>query len=244
MNNGQIAFDMNLREHSTGSRSEYLLKRWKKYTIYAKRGAHNRTDNPVGNWYSTSSVYLYDYISVPEDLYSSMVYTASFVDTTPAEYGTEVGADQWQHRANTFRSSSNATTNNYLLRHNPLASSTYSRPIYGYVPLPVIPFIVENTPEYTALMKTPIYIDSGEYFEIAASYPRNHFTHKRDLFSLFNVTTYGKEDGAITTGYYRRNQQTSTTTIGENGLEDGSSPIQATEVGNLNIIQSDNVINQ
>jgi hypothetical protein len=248
MNYGEIAFDMNRREHPTGSQAEYLLKRWKKYTIYAKSGSYNRTENPLDNFYSTSSIYLYDYVVVSEDFYSSIVYTASFVDTTPAEFGSEVGVTEWQHRAYTFRSSSNAITNNYLLPYNPLASLSSSvlphRPYYGYVLIPDSPPLIEDTPDYRTYVSTPIYRDMGEYFEIVGSYPRNHFTHKRDLFSLYKLTTYGKDAGIIISGSYHRNQQTLSTTIGQDGLEDGSAPVQATQVGNLNLIQSDNVINK
>jgi len=233
MNYGEISFDMNVRAHSTGSQSEYLLKRWKKYTIYAKSGSYNRTDNPTENLYSTSSVYLYDYVVVQREWYSSMVYTASFIDTTPADYTAETGSNQWYHREGTFRNSPNATVNNYQLQYNPIASAIFpARPRYGYSPL------------YPSFNPPPIYTDQGEYFEIVGSYQRNHMTHKRSLFSLYNLTTYGKDAGITTSGSYHRCQQTITTTIGEDGLEDGSAPVQATQVGNLNLIQSDNVINK
>jgi len=233
MNYGEISFDMTVDQHATGSRSDYLLKRWRKFTIYAKSGSYNRTDNPLENLYSTSSVYLYDYVVVRKDWYSSMVYTSSFIDTTPADYTSETGSNQWFHRENTFRNSPNAIVNNYQLQYNPIASGIFpARPRYGYSPL----FPSFNPP--------PIYTDQGEYFEIVGSYPLNHFTHKRSLFSLFNMTTYGMEAGVVTSGSYFRCQQTITTTIGENGLEDGSAPVQSTQVGNLNLIQSDNVINK
>lgn len=233
MNQGAISFDMNVKVHSTGSQSEYLLKRWKKYTIYAKSGSYIRTDNPSENLYSTSSVYLYDYIVVQRGWYSSIIYTSSFIDTTPAAYMSETGSNQWYHREGTFRNSPNATMNNYQLQYNPIASTIFpARPRYGYSPL------------YPSYNPPPIYTQQDEYFEIVGSYQLNHLTHKRSLFSLYNLTMYGKEMGNITSGSYRRCQQTITTTIGEDGLEDGSPPVQATQVGNLNLIQSDNVINK
>ncbi len=223
MNYGEIVFDMTERNQPTGSSSNYLLKRWKRYTIYAKSGSYNRTDNPNYNLYSTSSIYLYDYVVVTGDWYSKMVYTASFVDNTPADRSAEVFPNLWQHYAYTFRNSPNAKTNNYQLTYNALSSSFFGRPVYG-TPL--------------------VYSDVGEYFEIVGSYPTNHLSHKRPIFSLYNLTTYGKDsNGNTTSGSYYRCQQTIATTVGANGLEDGSPPVQATQVSDLNLIQSNNVIN-
>jgi hypothetical protein len=223
MKYGEIVFDMTRENHPTGSRSNYWLKRWKKYTIYAKSGSWNRTDNPTCNLYSTSSVYLYDYVIVSDNFYSSLVYTASIVDNTPSNRADEVFPNQWQHQAYTFRNSPNAKKNNYQLTLNVASSSFFGRPVYG-------PPIIHTAME--------------EYFEIAGSYPTNHFTHKRPIFSLYNLTTYGKDSyGNTTSGSYRRCQQTIATTIGSNGLEDGSPPFQTTQVSVLNLVQSNNVIN-
>lgn len=220
LTNGRMLYDMTRNFTPTGSTTVYLLKRWKKYDIYGKSGSWNRTDIPNENLYSSSSIYLYDYVVVSEDFFNSIAYTASFVDSTPGDPGSEFSPTQnlWTHRPNTFKNSPNATTNNYLLTRY----FNGVRDIYG---------------------APTILTDRGEYFEIVGGYPRNHFTHKRDLFSLYQLTTYGKHNGAVTSGSYRRNQQTIDTTVGIDGLEDGSSPIQITEVGNLNLIQSDNVIN-
>jgi len=220
MNYGEIAFDMTLRGHPTGSQAEYLLKRWKKYTIYSKSGSYNRTDNPLENLYSTSSIYLYDYVVVSEEWYNSVICTASIVSAVPTITGSYAIGQTWVHNVNTFRNSPNLKTNNYIITGS-------------YVPGPT-PY------HYTDIVNT----DQGEYFEIVGSYPRNHFTHKRSLFSLYKLTTYGKTAGAVTSGSYRRCQQTTSTTIGEDGLEDGSSPVNTAQVGNLNLIQTDNVINK
>jgi hypothetical protein len=234
MNGGEIIFDMNVKDHPIGTQSEYLLKRWRKFTIYAKSGSYNRTEVPSENLYSTSSVYLYDYIVVSKEWYSNMVYTASFVDSTPAEYAAEVGSTAlWEHRAGTFKNSPNATVNNYQLQYN-IDASTYIfpyRPRYGYCPL------------YPSFIPSVIYSNQDEYFEIVRGYPINHFTHKRDLFSLYGLVTYNKSNGVITNGYYKRCQQTISTTIESDGLEDGSLPVQTIQIGNLNLTQGDNVIN-
>lgn len=87
-------------------------------------------------------------------------------------------------------------------------------------------------------------ISNGSYFEPAGGYPRNHQLHKRDLFSLYKLKSLGNENKQIISGSYFRSQQTSLTTIGEDGLEDGSLPVQSIDVGNVNLVQSNNVINQ
>jgi hypothetical protein len=85
---------------------------------------------------------------------------------------------------------------------------------------------------------------NGSYFEPASGYPMNHHFHKRDLFSLYMLNYLGKEGKKIISGSYFRSQQTNLTTIGTDGLEDGSLPVQSIEVGNVNLVQSNNVINQ
>jgi len=168
MNIGRIVFDMTVDEKPTLNETNYLLKNWQKYTIYAKTGPYNRTDNPRDNLYSSGSVYLYNYVVVSDVWYNIFV-----------------------------------------------SSSMYSA---------------------TGSM--------GQHFELVRSYPRNHLYHKRPLFSLDQLITYGKTDGVVTKGIYKRCRQTTTTTVGEDGLEDGTTPVQSATVGNLNVIQSDNVINK
>jgi len=223
MRYGEIVFNMNAEVKPTGSASQFILKRWKKYSIYAKSGSHNRTDNISQNLYSTNSIYLYDYVAVSREWFHSVVHEDTVINTIPADRGSEVFPNSWRHNMNTFIGSPNATSNNYLLTYNALDSAIYMRNVY----------------------KLPsIQTDSGEYFEVVGGYPRNHLTHKRSLFSLFSTPTYDKVDGEIVNGYYKRCRQLISTTVGEDGLEDGSSPVQSTQVGNLNLIQGDNVINK
>jgi hypothetical protein len=220
MNVGEIYFDMTVEDHPIISGSKFLLKRWTKQTIYSKSGSYNRTDNPIENLYVTGSVYLYDYVVVSKDWFDSMVYTASFDSNVPGSVGNYSPSNLWTHNINTFKTSPNLLTNNYQL--------TASKP--------------ETAPskfDYDLYSQ----IDDGTYFEIVMGYPRNHYTHKRGLFSLYNITTYGLVNKVVTYGTYLRNRQTTSTTVGPDGLEDGSSPIQATQVGNLNLVQTDNVIN-
>ncbi len=219
LTNGRILFDMNKDVHPTGSQTYYLMKRWQKHTIYAKSGSWNRTENPLTNLYTTNSVYLYDYVAVTDTFFNSIAYTGSVVDNVPGSPGSEFGLGfEWTHYPNTFKDRPNASSNNYLLT----GQFNGIRWIYG---------------------NPAIFLDNGEYLEIVGGYPRNHFTHKRDLFSLYKLTTYGKQNNTVTSGSYRRNQQTIDTTVEINGLADGTAPVQSVQVGNLNLIQTDNVIN-
>lgn len=271
---GALYFNMVEQDHPLSGSSPYLLKRWKKYTIYSKSGSYKRTtyvrsgsygwdgksntsepyktnfpgqgtyireSSPQGeNLYQTNSIYLYDYIVVSKNFYSSIVYTASVIDSTPSIDSDWVAGSTWRHYKDTFRNSPNTIVSNYIWRYNPNASIVAGHDVYGDNPS----IYVDPNSYYNLLMASPIYRDDGTYFEIVKGYPRNHFTHKRDLFSLFKVQTLEKVDGIISEGVYLRNRQTITTTIGEDSLEDGSSPVETTQVGNLNLIQSDNVINK
>lgn len=225
MDNGEILFDMNYQTYPTGSMSHCLLKRWKKYTVYVKSGSWNRTDNPLDNMYSTCSTYLYDYVSVTKTFYDSLIYTSSLVNSEDGgpSYQYVDKSLRWWHFQNTFLNSQNAITNNYLITQ--------------YAP-------VETAGEWNLSYGPTIFIDSGEYFELVNGYPRNHLSLKRAFFSLFRMNIVGDENGVMTYDSYTRCRQTITTTIGEDGLEDGSSPVQTTTVGNVNLVQSNNVINR
>lgn len=219
ISNGEIPFDMNYNIVPSGSSTAYLLKRWKRHTIYEKSSSWhdvNRQDNLL---YVTNSIYLYDYVSVNSSFFDSLVYTSSIIDNTPGNPGSEFGlGNQWIHYPNTFRNSPNAITNNYLLT----GQFNGIRMVYG----------------------PPVIItDNGEYFEIVGGYPRNHFSHKRSFFSLNSILTFGVQNGITISGSYRKNQQTISTTIGQDGLEDGSPPVQIIPISNVNLVQSNNVIN-
>jgi hypothetical protein len=322
---GEIFFNMMERQHPILGSSTFLMKRWKKYTIYSKSGsyvrtnylksgsygwngkensaanfqkdiAYNRTNAPHGGvyfneqssikdeWYQTASIYLYDYVTVTQAFYFQYVYTASVADRVPSDdsdYAGNIPTNKWNHREGTWRNSPNSiysnwvwhnnssfvySGNDYIWPYNSIASMLVGRPIYGWSS------IYTGTPAwdmgYQKRMKTPLIWDDGTYFEVVNGYPRNHFSHKRPLFSLFSYQTSGRihrtstgtlaprdpgplnpESMDITRsfyteiGYYMRNRQTISTTIGQNGLEDGTLPVRSFQVGNLNLVQTDNVIN-
>lgn len=280
---GEIFFNMFKEPHPIFGKSEFLLKRWQKYTIYSKSGSYVRSDNPSqlsilsssvrrmtaianytvpdspkANVYSTNSIYLYDYVVVNDRWFLSNVYTASTVDTTPAPFylfaGSLAGTASFKHYINTWHDSPNTRFNNYLLRPNPLASayetSINSYPpnsVYGgdpgYNPISIpAPFAPMTPLQYATFMDTPIYRDDGTYFEIVRGYPRNHYIHKRGYFALERFTSYGLVGRTVTSSSFRKGMQTDATTIGPTGISDGSDPVQSTQVTNIDLIKSDNVI--
>lgn len=262
--NGEVFFNMFKQPHPTVGKSAYMLKRWTKHTIYSLSGSYHHP--PSQSWvsvsdhrfnvYSTSSIYLYDYVLVSDHWFFASVYTASTVDSTPGPIGTYVGTfggtASFSHGENTWLNSPNTIYNNYLLRYNPLASAFEGFPVYGddphYNPSSLPPPFNNLTPQqYHTFMGTPVYRDDGTYFEIVRGYPRNHYTHKRNKFALERFTSYGLIGSLIsgrnvTSASYRKGMQSAGTTIGLNGLEDGSDPVQSTTVTNIDLVQSDNVI--
>lgn len=221
---GELHVNMVEQDHPIMGSSPFLLKRWKKFNIYSKSGSSLRTNNPSDNLYQSNSIYLYDYVVVSKEYYSSLVYTSSFIDNTPSANSDWVNTSWgWQHREGTFRNSPNAITNNYLLTYNTLVSVGEGHPVY--------------TPPY-------IYINNDTYFEIVKGYPRNHLSHKRDGFSLFRIRAIVERDVENNQEMFIKNRQTNATTIGQDGLEDGSEPVQSIRVGNVTLYRTDGVINE
>lgn len=260
---GEIFFNMFRKTHPLLGVSEYMLKRWTKQTIYALSGSYKHPESqswhsvsdPRYNMYCTNSIYLYDYVLVSDNWFFATVYTSSAIDSTPSTIGDYVGifngTASFAHNPNTWRNSPNAIYNNYLFRYNPVESSFQRYSVYGYDPkfTPSFNYLDSTTgltltpAQYSQWMKTPIFTDNDTYFEIITGYPRNHYTHKRGYFSAERFMSYGLLMGnTVSSASYRRGMQTSATTIGSNGLEDGSSPVQQTTVTNIDIIQSNNVI--
>lgn len=213
---GKISFDMNYFTNQNGSNKAYLFKKWKKYTISAKTGSWNRTDNPLDNTYSTSSVQLYEYVLVSSDLFDSLVYKSQTNDSTPSNIS--VADNIYRHDANTFKLNPNSSTNNASINLKDIGGGVY---------------IWDSSPY--------IYNIDGEYFEIVGGYPRNHYIHKRHVFSPYKLEGLYNDS---TSNLYIRSSQTIYSTIGEDGLTDGSLPVQSFDVSNINLIQSDNIINQ
>lgn len=218
--------DLDKSYHPSGSERHFLLKKWSKYSIYSKIGPQVRGDNPDLNLYESSSIYLYELISVPQDFYSTLIYTSSFnslsssSDVDPYGELTYIGGTPYYvHLENTFKNSSNMTTNNLL------GTYEFTNPDVRYV---------------SPFSQLPL----DTYFEIFKGYPRNHYTHKSQLFSPVRFKSLGKIGNEVTSGSYIRSSQNISTTIGSDGLNDGSLPIESINTSNVTLIQSNNVINK
>lgn len=238
--NGEVYFDMTKQAHRLYGKSAFMLKRWQKYDIFTKTGSYVRSENPNANTYASTSVYLYDYVVVSDTWFKQNVVETEYSSSVPALENDYYGFDGtnyfWTHKANTWKNSPNSTINNYVWRSNPDASSWRGRPVYGPDTVYVSP-----DPNYNSLMATPIYTE-GTYFEIVRGYPRNHYYHKRNFLSPDRFPSYGIEEGVSVTQVYTKGRQTVQTTVGENGLGDGSDPVQSTVVSNVDIVKTDNVI--
>ncbi len=244
---GEIYFDMTRDLHRLYGKSKFMLKRWRKFDVFTKTGSFVRLDNPRANTYSSTSVYLYDYVVVNDTWFFQNVVTSSYVSSVPSSDADWAGNNMWNHYINTWTNSPNAITNNYIWRPNQPASDFAVHQVYGsfpgYYPDPVpSPFDTLTTAQYLQLMATPIYRDDGTYFEIIRGYPRNHFSHKKNIFSLERFVSYGIEDGTSTSQIYQKGRNIAATTIGLNGISDGTDPVQTTQVSNVDLIKSDNVI--
>lgn len=269
---GEIYFNMFREPHPIYGKSEFMIRRWTRHTIYFKSGSYARSDNPnqisilssslrqrkdgvtwypvpdspKANVYVTGSIFLYDYVVVSDTWFMQNVYATPTIDATPAPTwsyaGGGISSSVFTHYSNTWKNSPNARTNDYLLRPNPEASNWAGYDVYG----PISPSVyVSPTPGYDDLMKIPIFrATDGTYFEIVRGYPRNHYTHKRGYLCLDRYMSYGRIGRQITSASYARGRQTVATTVGPTGLGDGTLPVQSTQVSNIDIVKSDNVIYQ
>lgn len=222
--------DMNVEEHFSGSYPHFLLKRWTKYTAYYKTGNWTRTNDLSDNLYQTGSVWLYDFISVTKPFYSSVVYTSSVWETsgsvgsTPSNIYADMPDFSYFHGINTMVGTPNQKRGNIQgtkVRVGPPSSTDYSF----------------ESPYY--------YLPSEQYLEVFNGYPRNHYTHKRGYFAPERYTKLGTgKNMRNVVSQYTKGRQTVSTTINEDGLEDGSLPVETIVVSNVKITPGDNVIGE
>ena len=74
---GEVYFNMLKLPHKVSGSSEFMLKRWTKYTVYSHSGSYvhaesqswHSVSDPKFDVYSTSSIYLYDYVLVNDNFF-------------------------------------------------------------------------------------------------------------------------------------------------------------------------------
>jgi len=193
----------------------YMLKVWDKYYYYTKTGNYAHTTNPFDDTYTSTSIYLYKYIVVDERYMRTLVY---FTDNV---------------YLNVYDSSSlsytyDGGTNSYLHRANTFLKT----PDQG------VSNIYATPNNLTPILKTTFNVNISpvsQYFELVSGYPRNHYTHKAQQFSKTKYPTYNN-------GIFIKGQQTVNTTVGADGINDGSYPVQSSNTSNVNVINTTNVI--
>jgi hypothetical protein len=212
-----------------GTSSFVLAKQWTKYTIYSKSGSYTRTSNKYADVYTSHSVWLYKLVSMTEAGHANFFYphdtyvlSSSLRDITSHEDVVQIGGYYYYlHRANTA-----IATPNF-----PFTAIRASDNHIGFA--------------FTTAVTPYVLLANDTYFEIFGGYPRNHYTHKRMQFSPVRFKSLIGKFRYQTEKIYVRGSQTVETTIdNKSGLEDASLPVQTIRTSNVNLVKSDNVINQ
>lgn len=209
--------------------SSYLVKKWNKYIIYSKSGSYIRSSNKKEDVYTSHSVWLYSLVNMSPLGYNQLFYTASKYEPSGSVLDITDNTDVVQmngyyyylHRANTAKKTPNL----------PITHIKASENHIGWA------FTTATTP-YTSLAE-------DTYFEVFNGYPRNHYTHKRMQFSPVKFNSLSGKFRVQKAQIYTRGSQTINTTIDDkSALEDATLPVQSIETSNVNLVKSDNVINQ
>jgi hypothetical protein len=193
----------------------YMLKVWDKYYYYHKTGNYAHTTNPLDNTYASASVYLYKYIVVDEYYMRNLVY---FTD---------------QIYLPVYDSSSLSYNYDFVNNSYLHAANTFLN-----TPDQKVNNIFATTSSLTSVLKTDFNLNLNpvaQYFELVTGYPRNHYIHKSKQFSKTKFNT-------STQGIFIKGRNSVTTTVNEDGINDGSYPIESYDTSNVNIINTTNVI--
>ncbi len=207
----------------SGSLTRYLLKNWNKNYTYVTTGDYSKPQTV-----SSQSIYLYNTEAWNAPFFLDHVYTSS-IDFSIAGYSKYSYIDGYSpdsqntpdyiiyhHDANTFKQNPNSKTNNVYQ-----SSSRKGK-----------------TDDFDI---TTIKINHDQYYETMGGYPRNHLTHKRLIFSN---ESWPYSIGKDTFDRYIKSRQTIDTTVDLSGLTDNSLPIQSINVSNINVVQTENVLDK
>mgnify|MGYP001560620650 FL=1 len=257
--------------HPTGSSTPYyrgdsnhfIVKQWKKKHVHSRKGEYRRSDNIRNDNYTSSFVYTYNLIVVPQSLYSQIVYTSSYVTsndprtTNPntvvdMEISAAVAAGTFvplpggviqvtniDYDGTTVDGAFGNPPEDYVYTHNPMTlvktpNETNGSSIIKAV-VPISPF------DGKWLYRRDNNIEADIYYEVFTGYPRNHHTNKRQVFSKDRYVKF--VNFAITGSAFTRGKQTADTTVGNDGLGDNSTPVTSINTSNVNVIKSENVLN-
>lgn len=220
--------DLNKFFNPSGSQKYVLVKKWDKYTIYTKSGPYIRNSIRNDDEQISQSIWLYKLVTLTEDGYNNLFYTASKLEdsssitaiTSNDDVQYVGGTPYYFHRVNTAKNTPNFRATNIISTPNHVAFS----------------HVIAGNP----------YIDISEksYYEVFGGYPVNHYTHKMMQFTPYKINKISGKFENSSTQTFIRSSQTIDSTVNESGLEDGSLPVQSIETSNINLVKGDNVINQ
>ena len=224
-----IQEDLDAHTNMNNEEITFLVKKWDKYTIYFKSGSYVRTSNRNEDVYVSHSVWLYSLVGMTPRGYNTFFYTSSkqersgstAVLTEQTDVSYILGVPHYFHRANTAKGTANQKINTIRGTENHVSN----------------PYVTLEAP-FSSIAK-------DTYFEPFGGYPRNHYTHKRMQYSPVKFLSYSGKYQFQTSEIYVRGRQTVNTTIDDkSGLGDASLPVQTIQTSNVNLVKSDNVINQ
>jgi len=232
----------------SGSEDRFLIKNWNKESIWYRVGEYSQPQTV-----DSQSVMLYKTEVWKGIAYENQVYTSSFDIQIPLTSLYEPNLTQYSPNfiidggvctfhfdVGTFKSRPNVKTNNVFFM--PVMSGVSGK--YNYF---------------------TVYSDDEQYYETFSGYSRNHLSHKKIIFtkeskpkvnelSISTSSSLGPPDiyGNRKKSYFRiveqtfdryiKSRQTEMTTIGTDGLEDNTLPVQTINVSNINVVKTDNVL--
>jgi hypothetical protein len=151
-----------------------------------------------------------------EKVHFSNNITTSIVPADPAYNVVTIGADNYYtHKSNTFKLTPDQTFSNVS------SSFTTGNPFINPISFDIV--------------LRPV----TQYFELVNGYSRNHYTHKSKQFTKIKQPKYL---GATVNVIYVKGRQTVDTTINENGIDDGTFPVQSFNVSNVNVRNAGNIL--
>lgn len=221
--------DLDAHTNNGGEDAAFLVKRWDRHTIYFKSGSYIRTSDRNADLQTTNSIWLYTLVGMSPEGYQKIFYTGTTLEASASLANIAFPDDvviigpitYYTHRANTAVGTPNQRVNVIRAADNHVS----------------YPYVVASGSYFSIVDKT--------YFEVFGGYPRNHYTHKRMQFSPMKFNSLNGRYKVQTAQIYIRGSQTVNTTIDDqSGLEDASLPVQTIQTSNVNLQQSDNVINQ
>lgn len=207
----------------SGSLNRYLLKSWNKNYTYVTVGDYSKPQTV-----SSQSIYLYNTEAWNASFFLDRVYTSSYdisvsgyskysyIDGYSPDFSDTEGYRIYHHYPNTFKNNPNSNTNNVYQSSSRVGES--------------------DNYEITTISTIP-----DQYYETIGGYSRNHLTHKRLSFSN---ESWPKIVGNNDYDRYTKSRQTIDTTVDLSGLTDNSLPIQTINVSNINVVQSENVLDK